>query len=91
MKGEGDDAVEVSSTSAASDHVIAHVFKITNDPFVGKLSIFRIYQGTIRPESQLLIGDARKPFKVGHLFQMPMFQLTMLMFQLNHPSVETVN
>lgn len=68
LKGAGDDAVEVSVTGSASDHVIAHVFKITNDPFVGKLSIFRIHQGTIRPDSQLLIGDARKPFKVGHLF-----------------------
>ena len=68
LKGAGDDAVEVAVTGSASDHVIAHVFKITNDPFVGKLSIFRIHQGTIRPDSQLLIGDARKPFKVGHLF-----------------------
>ena len=69
IKGEGDDAVDVTATGTASDHVIAHVFKITNDPFVGKLSVFRIYQGTIRPDSQLLIGDARKPFKVGHLFK----------------------
>ncbi len=69
LKGEGDDAVEIATTGKASDHVIAHVFKITNDPFVGKLSIFRIYQGTIRPDSQLFIGDARKPFKVGHLFR----------------------
>jgi len=69
FKGEGDDAVEITTTGAASDHVIAHVFKITNDPFVDKLSVFRIYQGTIRPDSQLLIGDARKPFKVGHLFK----------------------
>jgi len=69
VKGEGDDAVDVTATGTSSDHVIAHVFKITNDPFVGKLSIFRIYQGTVRPDSQLLIGDARKPFKVGHLFK----------------------
>jgi elongation factor G len=69
IKGEGDDAVELTATGTANDHVIAHVFKITNDPFVGKLSIFRIYQGTIRADSQLLIGDARKPFKVGHLFK----------------------
>ena len=69
VKGEGEDAVKVSTKSNANDHVIAHVFKITNDPFVGKLCVFRIYQGTVRPDSQLLIGDARKPFKVGHLFQ----------------------
>jgi elongation factor G len=43
--------------------------KIANDPFVGKLSVFRIYQGTVKPDSQLYIGDARKPFKVGHLFK----------------------
>ena len=69
VKGEGDDAVKVSVSGKSSDHVVAHVFKITNDPFVGKLSIFRIYQGTITPDTQLLIGDARKPFKVGHLFK----------------------
>ena len=69
IKGEGEDAVDVTATGTANDHVIAHVFKVTNDPFVGKLSVFRIYQGTIRPDSQLLIGDARKPFKVGHLFK----------------------
>ncbi len=69
LKGQGEDAVEVTITGKATDHVIAHVFKITNDPFVGKLSIFRIYQGTVRPDSQLFIGDARKPFKVGHLFR----------------------
>ena len=68
VKGEGDDAVSVATTGNATDHVVAHVFKITNDPFVGKLSIFRVYQGTIKADSQLMIGDARKAFKVGHLF-----------------------
>jgi len=70
VKGEGKDQVKVTTTGNASDHVVAHVFKITNDLFVGKLCVFRIYQGTVRPDSQLLIGDARKPFKVGHLFRM---------------------
>ena len=51
-------------------HVLAHVFKITNDPFVGKLSVFRIYQGTIKPDTQLFIGEERKPFKVGHLYRL---------------------
>ena len=69
LKGEGESAKEVDVKSDPKGHVIAHVFKISNDPFVGKLSIFRIYQGTVRPDSQLFIGDARKPFKVGHLFK----------------------
>jgi elongation factor G len=50
-------------------HVIGHVFKIINDPYVGKLSVFRLYQGTVRRDTQLFIGDGRKPFKVGHLFK----------------------
>ena len=70
IKGEGEDAIKVTTTGNANDHVVAHVFKITNDPFVGKMCVFRIYQGTVRADSQLLIGDARKPFKVGHLFKL---------------------
>ena len=61
---------EVKALPDPDAHVIAHVFKITNDPFVGKLGIFRIYQGTVRPDTQLYIGDGRKPFKVGHLFRL---------------------
>jgi elongation factor G len=69
IKGSGEDAEEVEAHPDPDAHVIAHVFKISNDPFVGKLSIFRIYQGTVRPDTQLFIGDGRKPFKVGHLFK----------------------
>ncbi|HVB84273.1 MAG TPA: elongation factor G [Rhodanobacteraceae bacterium] len=50
-------------------HVIADVFKIINDPFVGKLAVFRVYQGTVRRDAQLFIDDGKKPFKVGHLFR----------------------
>jgi elongation factor G len=70
LKGEGDESEPVDVSTAPNGHVIAHVFKITNDPFVGKLSIFRIYQGTVKPDTQLFIGDGRKPFKVGHLFKL---------------------
>jgi elongation factor G len=69
LKGEGKDAVPAEVKPDPNAHVVAHVFKITNDPFVGKMSIFRIYQGTVRPDTQLFIGDGRKPFKVGHLFK----------------------
>ena len=69
LKGEGESAKKVDVKPDPNGHVIAHVFKISNDPFVGKLSIFRIYQGTVRPDSQIFIGDGRKPFKVGHLFK----------------------
>ena len=70
LKGEGDDSVPIEVIPDAGKHVLAHVFKINVDPFVGKLAIFRIHQGTINKDSQLFIGDGRKPFKVGHLFKL---------------------
>jgi elongation factor G len=51
-------------------HVIADVFKIVNDPFVGKLGVFRVYQGTVKKDTQLFVDDGKKPFKVGHLFKL---------------------
>jgi len=49
-------------------HVLAHVFKIVADPYLGKMGILRVHQGTITRNSQLFVGHARKSFKVGHLF-----------------------
>jgi len=46
------------------------VFKVTIDPFVGKLGIFRVHQGTVRPGAQLFVGDARKAVKLAHLHQL---------------------
>jgi elongation factor G len=70
VKGQGDDAEEVIAEPDPGKHVIADVFKIMNDPFVGKLGVFRVYQGTVRRDSQLFIDDGKKPFKVGHLFKL---------------------
>ncbi len=68
IKGEGADAVEFRSSPDPSMHVLAHVFKVVMDPFVGKMGIFRVHQGTLTRDTQLFVGDGRKPFKVGHLF-----------------------
>ncbi len=69
-KGEGADAVEIRSEPVPDRHVLAHVFKIIIDPFVGKLGVFRVHQGTVTKDTQLFVGDGRKPFKVGHLFML---------------------
>ena len=69
-KGEGAAAKELHADPDPAKHVIAHVFKVTVDPYVGKMGIFRIHQGTVTKDSQLYIGDGRKPFKVGHLFML---------------------
>ena len=48
-------------------HVIAHVFKVTQDPYVGKMGIFRIHQGiTATASSTSGTGDVRS--RSGHLF-----------------------
>jgi elongation factor G len=70
VKGRGADAVPITATPDPKAHVIADVFKIVNDPFVGKLGVFRVYQGTVRKDSQLFIDDGKKPFKVAHLFKL---------------------
>jgi elongation factor G len=66
-KGEGDAIEEFRSEPDPAKHVLAHVFKVVIDPFVGKLGVFRVHQGTVTKDTQLYIGDGRKPFKVGHL------------------------
>ena len=66
LKGEGADAVPLHAEPDAAKHVLAHVFKVTIDPFVGKVGVFRVHQGAIRRDMQLYIGDGRKPFKVAH-------------------------
>jgi elongation factor G len=70
IKGVGNDAERVKVVADPAQHVIAHVFKVSIDPYVGKLGVFRVHQGTVRPGSQLFVGDARKPFKVAHLYRL---------------------
>ena len=69
-RGEGVAAKELHAQPDPAQHVIAHVFKIEVDPYVGKMGVFRIHQGTVTRDSALYIGDGRKPFKVGHLFML---------------------
>lgn len=70
LKGEDENATRVEVRPDPNEHVIAHVFKVSVDPFVGRLGIFRIHQGTLRSGSQLYVGDGRKPFKAAHILQL---------------------
>jgi elongation factor G len=69
-RGEpGGPAEEFRREPDAGKHVLAHVFKILADPYMGKVGVFRVHQGTVRKDSQLFVGDGKKPFKVSHLYQ----------------------
>jgi elongation factor G len=70
LDGDGPDAKLVHASPDPGKHVLAHVFKVTVDPYVGKMGVLRVHQGTLTRDSQLFVGNGRKPFKVGHLFRL---------------------
>lgn len=45
--------------------VIAHVFKVVSDPYVGKIGVFRVHQGRITAGTTLYVNDLKKPIKVA--------------------------
>jgi elongation factor G len=48
----------------------ALVFKTTADPYVGKLTYFRVYNGVISSNSQVLNATQDAPERIGQLFTM---------------------
>lgn len=50
--------------------LIAHVFKVVQDPFVGKLGLFRVHQGVIKAKQDLLLDDHKKTIRVGHMYRL---------------------
>jgi len=46
----------------------AFVFKNITDPFVGQLTYFRVYAGTLRANSSFLNATQKKPERFGHLY-----------------------
>jgi len=60
----------VRAAPDADKHVLAHVFKIVVDPYIGKMAVFRVHQGTVRRDGLLYIGSARQPFRVAHLMRL---------------------
>jgi len=70
LRHEGAAAEPVHAVPDPALHVLAHVFKVTVDPFVGRMGVMRVHQGSITPGLLLYVGDSRKPFKVGHLFML---------------------
>jgi elongation factor G len=68
-ESEDGDEVEFHGDENSSSPVVAHVFKCTTDPFVGKLGVFRVHQGTVKSKSELIIGNQKKPTRIGHLLK----------------------
>ncbi len=70
LRGEGEDAEAFVVVPDPARHVIAHVFKVIVDPYVGRTAVFRVHQGTIKSGAQLFVGDSRKPVRLSHLYRL---------------------
>ncbi len=69
-RGEpGGDAQAFPAAPDPAKHVLAHVFKVIVDPYMGKIGVFRVHQGTVKKDMQLFVGDGKRPFKVAHLYR----------------------
>ena len=66
----GEDPTEFQAQPDDALHVLAHVFQIVVDPFMGKMGVFRVHQGTIRRDGQLYVGSSKRAFKVAHLYRL---------------------
>ena len=61
-----EDGSEYTTMPDASRPVVAHVFKVVNDPYIGKIGLFRLHQGLITKDATLYVDDGKKPFKIAH-------------------------
>jgi elongation factor G len=46
---------------------VAQVFKTTADPFVGRLTYFRVVSGTLRPQAHLYNANKREEERIGNI------------------------
>jgi elongation factor G len=63
---KGSDAAEYQTDPASP--LAAFVFKTTADPFVGKLSVFRVYQGTFKSNSEVWNSNQEQSERIGQLY-----------------------
>jgi elongation factor G len=59
---------EIELPCTADGPVCAFVFKTIADPFVGRLSVFRVFSGTVKRETPLHNASNDKPEKAGHIY-----------------------
>ena len=62
---------DIVSRQAADDEPFAAIaFKIMSDPFVGKLTYFRVYSGTLKAGSYVYNSSKDKKERIGRILQM---------------------
>ena len=70
IKGEDADGNEIERHASDDEPFSALAFKIMADPFVGKLTFFRVYSGTVQSGSYVLNSTKDKKERLGRILQM---------------------
>ncbi|MFJ1522227.1 elongation factor G [Spiroplasma sp. ald] len=70
IKGVLEDGTEVERHADDSEPFSALAFKIMTDPFVGKLTFFRVYSGVLKKGSSVLNSTKDKTERIGRLLKM---------------------
>ncbi len=64
-----EDGTELVAVPEADKPLIAHVFSIASDPFVGKLGYFKVHQGVIKSKTEIHIDSEKKGVRVSHVLK----------------------
>lgn len=70
IKGHDENDHEVLRHASDSEPFSALAFKIMTDPFVGRLSFFRVYSGTLKSGSYVLNANKNVKERIGRILQM---------------------
>jgi elongation factor G len=70
IKGHDAKDNEVEVHASDSEPFAALAFKIATDPFVGRLSFFRVYAGTLKSGSYVLNSNKNVKERIGRILQM---------------------
>ena len=70
IKGHDANDKEVERHASDSEPFAALAFKIMADPFVGRLSFFRVYSGTLKSGSYVLNANKNTKERIGRILQM---------------------
>jgi elongation factor G len=67
---EGGETKQLLPEASDDQPLLAHVFKVSSDPYVGKLSVFRVHQGHIGPDVSPRVDQERKAVRIAHVFKL---------------------
>jgi elongation factor G len=70
VKGLGEHGETLTRAPADDAPFAALAFKILNDPFVGNLTFFRVYSGTLNSGDQVYVPAKNRMERIGRLLQM---------------------